>query len=250
MIRPCDVEGDMIKVVQERIRLRVAELGTSLRQASLRAGLGKDVVRDIMVGRIKSPTAQTMAAIAEALECDVAFLMGTQEYPRISDPTSRDLEAKIPIVGTVNAGVFTEMSGPEPWLSEEDFETIRAPRNTAYPRARCFAFRVSGDSMNNAKPRPILEGDLALCVDVVDAEIGVVDNEIYVVRRTKDGGQSYEWTLKRARVYTNRTELVPESTNPAHKSFVIPKRHDRDEVEEIAVVGLMYGLFAPFGRYT
>lgn len=235
----------MPNTLQERLRQRIEELGLTPREVSRRAGLGKDAVRDILVGRSKDPGSLTLSAIAGVLNCEIAFLSGTQESSlRGSEIT--ELDADIPVVGSVNAGVFTEMSGSEPWLSDAEFETIWAPRNRRYPSARCFAFRVMGDSMNDAKPRPILEGDLVLCVDVVDAEIGIVDDKIYVIRRTKDGGQSFEWTLKRARVFNNRTELVPESTNPAHKPLVIPRNQTIDDGQEIAVIGLMYGLFAPF----
>lgn len=235
----------MTKSMRDRIRERMDDLNLNARQAALRAGLSKDTVRDILVGRNKNPSTATLSALAIVLECDVAFLSGTQESTLISGGLNEP-DTEVPVVGTVNAGVFTEMSGAEPWLSDEEFETIRAPKNYRYPSSRCFAFRVVGDSMNNARPRPILEGDLVLCVDVVDAQIGITDDKVYVVRRTRDGGQTFEWTLKRARVFSNRTELVPESTNAKHKAFVIPRNSHADGGEEIAVIGLMYALFAPF----
>jgi SOS-response transcriptional repressor LexA len=118
----------------------------------------------------------------------------------------------IPIVGVAELGAFRQM--PVNDDTEENLPRVNAPHSRLYPNARHFALEVRGDSMNAAKPSPILDGMIALCVDVVDAEIEVESGKIYAVRQTRDGGQTYELTIKRAKVFRNRVELLPESTNP------------------------------------
>lgn len=236
-------------LLQIRIQERLDALGLTARKASEQAKLGKDFVREILNGSSQAPRKSNLEKLAQVLDCSVTFLTsGLENIPVNEMPTAP--VSRIPIVGTVSAGVFTEMSGPEPWLSEYEFAYVDGPRNSDYPDARCFAFRVSGDSMNDARKR-VEDGDIVLCVDAIDAQLRVLDQKMYVVRRTRDAGQTYEWTVKRARVFPDRIELRPESTNPIHKPFIIPRMGRSpfdadvsDTGEEIIVVGLVYSVIS------
>ena len=226
-------------VLIERLRARIKECGFSARSTSKFARLGKNSVLDILSGKNRNPSISTLKSIASVLRCDVDYLIGKHNNPMVGGGII-NVGRTIPIVGTVEAGVFREMTGPEPWLQEDQYEQIADPGSSQHPRARHFAMRVAGDSMNAARPRPILEGDIAVFVDIVDAELSVNDGEIYLVRRTRDGGQSYEWTLKRARVFRDRIELTPESYNPKHEMMVIPRRGpELNDAVEIIAVGLL-----------
>lgn len=78
-----------LDVIARRIDERAKALGLSMREASLKAGLNKGYVREVVTGRSKAPDLQKLAAIAEALDCDVAYLVGAQELPRTPDaPTA------------------------------------------------------------------------------------------------------------------------------------------------------------------
>lgn len=68
-------------VLAQRVAQRVAELRLTARQASLNAGLGPDAVRTILTGRSRSPRARNLAALARELQCDVGYLLGTQDEP-------------------------------------------------------------------------------------------------------------------------------------------------------------------------
>lgn len=239
-------------MLQERIRLRLEALGISADRASLDAKLGRTFIRDILSGKSTKPSAVALVEIAAALKCDLAYLMGSQDAP-VTDMKTLELGLAIPVVGTIEAGVFREMRTPDPWTnSEAEFQMLRAPRSQTYPKAKHFAFEVRGDSMNSASGKGIMEGDYALCVDIVDAEHSITDGEIYAVRRTQDGGQTYEWTLKRARLFKDRIELQPESTNPTHRAVTIPRREPASDGDaaEVAVVGLMYGTYSHYSRYA
>lgn len=114
-------------------------------------------------------------------------------------------------MGYVEAGAWRDVSTSEPPERE-----VLVPRDDRYPRAKQFCLEVRGDSMNAAKPIPILEGALIRCVDFIDSGVELKTGQIAVVQRTRDGGHLIETTVKRVAVLADRIELRPESTNPAH----------------------------------
>lgn len=167
-----------------------------------------------------------------------------------------EIKEGIPLVGRAEAGAFRQIDNPTPWLSEQDMPQIHADKSTSFPHVRHFCMQVGGDSMNDADPKPITEDDFVCCVDMSETGLPMIDGEIYVVRRTRDHGQTYEWSVKRGRVYEDRYELVPESTNPVHRPFVIPRRpydgtaHPDDTTEEILVIGLVYAIHSHVSRFA
>ena len=124
-------------------------------------------------------------------------------------------------------------------------ESVSPQRSRNYRSFKHFALRVQGDSMNAARP-PIADGQVILCVDMADAGLEITDGRVYVVRRTRDGGQTYEMTVKRAFVFRDRIELRPESTNPAHTAITVKRGKDEDfDGTMVEAIGLVYGTYAP-----
>src|SRR5690606_23522319 len=100
---------------------------------------------------------------------------------------------------------------------------------------------VEGDSMNDLKPRPILEGDRLVCVsfeDVAD-QVRVRDGLIVVVERTRDGGHTREWSVKQVELYEDRVEFHPRSTNPRHKPIVVMRDALADDGVQVEIIGLV-----------
>jgi len=64
-----------------RLKQRLAETGTTALAASLRAGLGKGVVSDILSGKSANPGIETLRAVARALDCDLADLLTATPAP-------------------------------------------------------------------------------------------------------------------------------------------------------------------------
>ena len=145
----------------------------------------------------------------------------------------------IPIVGIAEAGAWRQMPLFEE--QQDDIPHIAAARSRFYPRAKHFALEVRGDSMNAAKPAPILDGMIALCVDLDTADIEVETGKLYAVRQTRDGGKTFECTIKRAKVFKgHRVELHHESTNPNHKSLVIAGVDNDGATVKVEAFGLVY----------
>jgi len=64
-----------------RLKQRLAESGTTALAASLKAGLGKGVVSDILSGKSANPGIETLRAVAHALDCDLADLLAGAPAP-------------------------------------------------------------------------------------------------------------------------------------------------------------------------
>jgi SOS-response transcriptional repressor LexA len=227
------------RAIARRIEQRMSELKTNAAAVSRRANLGTTAVHDILSGKSRRPSVDVMISVATALDCDLAYLLGQQETPHAA--TQRGV-APTPVIGIAEAGAFRPMREVSP-DTEIDFPHLNAPRSELYPDAKHFALQVWGDSMNAAKPVPIVQGMHVLCVDVIDAELTIESGKIYVVRQTKDAGQTYELTVKRARVFRDRIELVPESTNPRHQTIVVRLNFESESRKEIAAIGWVYGTY-------
>src|SRR5665213_592890 len=64
-----------------RLKQRLAETGMTALAASLKAGLGKGVVSDILSGKSANPGIETLRAVARALDCDLADLLAGSPAP-------------------------------------------------------------------------------------------------------------------------------------------------------------------------
>ncbi|MEH3109002.1 MAG: helix-turn-helix transcriptional regulator [Agrobacterium cavarae] len=65
-----------MSVLIQRIEERLAACNTNTSRASLATGLGRQYIRDIVVGKSKSPSLQGLTAVARVLGCSVSYLIG------------------------------------------------------------------------------------------------------------------------------------------------------------------------------
>ncbi|ODT80606.1 MAG: hypothetical protein ABS76_15625 [Pelagibacterium sp. SCN 64-44] len=205
-----------------------------MKAASLAAGQGDTFVRD-MLARDREPGIEKFTALARALGTTVGALVDDGPVDRVV-PVSGS-EASILVAGKVAAGVFLEVDD----FDQSEPERIYEPLDPQFPNARRMAFEVEGDSMNDLKPRPILEGDRLICVsfeDVAD-QVRVRDGLIVVVERTRDGGHTREWSVKQVELYEDRFEFHPRSTNPRHKPIVVKRDATADDGVQVEIIGLV-----------
>jgi transcriptional regulator with XRE-family HTH domain len=83
----------MTSALKEKIIERMEAKNLSIAELERRAGLSIHSVRNILKGRIKKPSAQSLQAIAEALECSIIDLM-SGSTPR-SDGYMPELHGRI-----------------------------------------------------------------------------------------------------------------------------------------------------------
>jgi transcriptional regulator with XRE-family HTH domain len=244
--------------IRERIAKRLEETGKSARAASLDAGMSADAIRDIFRKQDSSPTIETLRKLAIGLGTTPEWLIFGSEalgsfggrLPSLkaaaSEPVSdasliSERMVAIPLVGDVEAGAFREA----PEFESDDIEYMMDYPDREYPHARHIGFRVRGDSMNDLKPRSILEGDKVIGLDFQDIEGQIVLREgmIVVVEQTRDGGHTREWSVKQMEIYEDRYEFCPRSTSKRHKPIVVPNKvfHDpsEDDGRQVRILALV-----------
>lgn len=239
--RASDPELD-IRLLIARIHGRLHAADANATQVAIKARLGKTAVHDILSGKNKNPSVPVIRRIALALGTTLSYLTGETDNPEAGLNAAG--VAPIPVAGIAETGAFRPMPEIGPEL-EHELPRVNAPTSRAFPGAKHFALEIRGDSMNAAKPVPLVEGMFALCVDFTDAELTLETGRIYAVRRTQDGGHTYEVTIKRAHVFRDRVELRPESTNKKHETIIVPRaRGDDLNAQEVRAIGLVYGTFS------
>lgn len=140
----------------------------------------------------------------------------------------------IPLSGVTEAGAFREFDG----YNDGEPEYVFDEQDPEFPRARMMAFDVAGDSMNQADP-PIMPGARVVCVDFDDTGLPLVDGMIVVVERTKNSGETREWSVKEVEATPESTIFHPRSSNKRHKPIVFVDDPDADGGEHVRVIGLV-----------
>jgi SOS-response transcriptional repressor LexA len=139
--------------------------------------------------------------------------------------------------GIVEAGAFRAVD----MLNQADERRlVPVPRLPQYPKARQLAFEVRGDSMNAAR---ILEGMWAVAVyylDYAEHYGDLRDGMKVVVEHTRADGAERELTIKELRLYRDRMELLPRSTNEAHKPVIVPLVKSPDTFEDIKIIAIVF----------
>ena len=193
--------------VGERIQMKMAEKKISQNRLAKAAQISQSGLSSIISGA-SSPKENTLSAIASALDCTIAELLG-ESPPGIS----KMIISSVPIIGEVACGTpITAQQNIEGYADLPD--GIRAD----------FALRCKGDSMS-----PTFEdGDLVLIRQQPDVE----DGQIAVVN------VACEATMKH--VYHQRNGLLLISDNPKYKPMIV----DGD----IIIHGLAVGYVRMFKR--
>lgn len=70
-----------MSVLVERLKERLEACGTNASRASLETGFGRQCIRDVLMGKSKSPSVAFVAAAARVLNCSVAYLVGEVDEP-------------------------------------------------------------------------------------------------------------------------------------------------------------------------
>jgi transcriptional regulator with XRE-family HTH domain len=138
---------------------------------------------------------------------------------------------------TVEAGAWREVDE----YDQSSPDWVAVPPDEKYPDATQEIYTVSGDSMNDLKPTPIMPGARLLCVryDDIAGRTPLTDGLIVVVQRTRDGGHVRELSVKEVAFFEDRIEFRPRSTNPRHKPIVVEHDTWEDNGVEIAVAALV-----------
>jgi len=226
------------EIDRDLIRRRLKELGLSAERAAVKAGLGKSTIKDILRREGSHPRSDTISAIERALQMPSGSLLRQNVTDPLRGVSPATLPfAMTPVVGHVQAGV---------WRSSDVFDTQADPPTIGLPdvgqyQARQVAYQVHGDSMNLTKYQ---DGVYAVCVDWVAAGFEPESGMTVIVERTQDGGQTFEYTIKVMRVFRDRVEFHPQSSNPIHQPIVVPLA-DLDDGTTVRILAKVVGAWSP-----
>jgi len=137
--------------------------------------------------------------------------------------------AGLPVVGNIQAGHWLETAFID---AEGEPEMLPVARDSRFPRARQYALRVVGDSMDLDYP----DGSYVTCVDFADSGLGIVEGLTVHVERHRSHGQMVEITLKMIGRRAGGFLLIPRSSNPAYQPISFTGRED-----DIIVKGVVTG---------
>lgn len=229
-----------LHILRERLRELLALRSTNAKETSLKAGLSESYISDIFQGKSKNPRMSALQAIAEVLQADLRYLLG-QSDTVTADERRRGV-MPIPVRGIVEVGAFRPMLQK---LKSSQGRDVYAELNSTYPHADHFAMAVRDDAMSDAG---IMEGMIVICVDLATSNAPIENGKIYAIRRTYDGGKTFETSLKRAHVYRDRIEYRPESSDPDYRPIMVAAGSRVDDTEaEIEAIGLLYQATIRFG---
>ena len=235
----------MPRTVRERVQERLTDLKKSMRAASIDAGMGETAIRDLMRRPDDSPTMETIEKLARGLNTTAAWL-AFESGPKTYRPGSlgglQDANRSFTMArvdSNVKAGAFLRASS----FDDDLGEVISAPRDPDFPFARQIAYRVEGDSMDEAVPRPIRDGDFIICCAWEDLGLDPQDGLIVVVQQTINDGQLRERSVKALQIEADTAIFKPMSSNPRHEAIVVPRNLDPDDGREIKILALVRFVF-------
>jgi transcriptional regulator with XRE-family HTH domain len=175
---------DMENGVSSRIQVRLRDLGINATHAALKAGLGKTAVRDIIAGKSKSPSADTLSKLAVVLQCSVGYLVGELDVPGRIDEIEM-LEPRVEYVESeLQAGVFRDIRTlPEPNSKHLLY------MHPSFLGQKLTLYRMGDDSMAGIG---ILKGDILTVASSMKIEHVSLDSGMLVVaKRVLAGRESF-----------------------------------------------------------
>jgi len=87
-------------ILRNKIRSKIEEKNLSVRQAAIASGISGGTLQNFLAGLTKSPTLDTIAALAKTLDCDLMELIGG------SDTVTNSRDYKLPW----DSAIFLEAS--------------------------------------------------------------------------------------------------------------------------------------------
>lgn len=225
--------------IASRIRVRLDQLGLKPNAASIKAGLPRDAIRDILTAKSRNPRADTLVKIARALEMDPADLLppGDDRPVRGVLPVPHG-EIMLPIRFEVAAGQWLEHDDHR----DEPYGFAPAVEDPRYSRWRQWLERVRGDSINKMIP----DGALVHVIDAIQMGYEARHDDLVVVQRCRRQGSLCERTVKQVALTPHGPELWPRSHDKRWQSPMVLGEVDPDDDTTIEIVGLVIRAYISF----
>lgn len=223
-----------------RIKAALAELKkagkpkATPRSISLEAGLGADVVRDLIRKPKTMPTIDTLEALAPIVNKTPEFLAFGAKTTRNRLNAARSMK----IAGEVAAGLWLEVG------ADREYDEFPVPFHPGYAEDAQYGLIVVGTSINKvAQP-----GDVLQCLDCGISGIEPRENDLVIIERRRHQSGQKEVTAKRYRRSGHVIELAPDSTDRRWSEPIVldPRRASGDE--EVAIIAIVIGIYKMLRR--
>jgi SOS-response transcriptional repressor LexA len=135
--------------------------------------------------------------------------------------------AGLPILGEIRAGAWLETSFID---AEGEPDMLQVARDPRFPRARQYALRVVGSSMDLDYP----DGSYVTCVDFAESGLSIAEGLTVHVERHRQG--FVEITLKALERRRSSWWLVPHSSDPVHQPISL-----KTDDGEVVIRGVVTG---------
>jgi hypothetical protein len=230
------------KLMRERLELLMAQRHINAKALSAAAGLAATFVSDILAERSTSPGLFPVMKIAAALKTHLAFLIGESHNEHSNGQGQQQITQCVPMVATIETGAYRALP------TDPKYPLVAVPRCPQYPDANAFTVQINDLAMNACPVGAMVPGMQAVCVDMASAGLTIESGRLYCLRCTQDQGRTWEWLIRRARVFSDRTVFETESSLPGFEPIVVrgavtidsgvaPSRRIRSGV---VVIGLVY----------
>jgi len=193
----------------ERLNARFAATGWSKAELAKRAGVSYDNVLKYLAGAVKQPRGDIMGKLAKALGTTEALLRGFEQPSLTNAEGGLGKVRPVSVSGYVKAGIWQDarLEGP----------SMEVPSIGGYPVEMQTAYIVDGESLNKIAR----DGDVLVCLDLIQSGISIKDNDLVIVEMTKHDGEFIDRSAKRVRRTRTGFELWPESDHPDHQEPLV-----------------------------
>lgn len=196
------------------------------------AGGKRDLVRDLLRGSNKNPSADVVVGLARAMKRDLKeFIKGPAPSP--SPPAGSPPTITKKVIGAVAGGVWLEQTQ---WPEEEQYEVDVPVLHGPEARLERFVVELRGPSMDVTIP----PGSILDCIRVPFNNVDYQPGDLVIVER--HAHDLTEMTCKRLARGPEGWELHAESTKPRFRDEVIkvgdpdPDQHTDNDVRVIGIV--------------
>lgn len=215
-----------------RIEERLKALSLTARGASLMATGQPDLIRNLQRNQNRAMRSDNLVALALVLQVSVAWLM-----TGVESEAEKVMVDGIRYGGIAEAGTFRRVNI---YNQDAEYQLIPLQPNPNYPFDKQFAYRVEGDSMDLEHIMP------GMWIHAVDVNIwekmhgAPRDGELVVVEAKRNGDdERRELTVKMLRIFRDRIELHPCSSNPQNQKYVIPYKVSEDNDDKVHVIAVV-----------
>lgn len=241
-----DMSEEDQTVLQKRLAERMKAKGEKPAPLAKRLGLSDSFIRDVLRGKTKSPRAESLEKLAEALGVTSDYLLGKDKDGELVGAGIARAGRPLPYAGVIQAGSFLAV---DDFNQDPDDVPAYVLPDPAYSRVRQYAWRSRGDSMDQAG---IVDGMWVVgadAADYIDVYGDIESGDLVVVERTRYQGQERELTVKEVHFFRDRYELRPVSSNADHVPIVVSHDHSVDgDGLEVKIIGVVLTAYANLKR--